>query len=363
MSGGVDHESTENGDGGTASSKGVESAGSEDAESTDDAATSSGKTRKLSAKTHRAREWVLLDGNRLVVAGVVLAILLAVLLAVERAGLVPLETQQPVFYVFGGFIGGNLTLITVVVSINQLLLGRELSSPGTLESQIQSVIDYREEVEDAAGQVAPVKPLGFLELLVQNTRREAQRLGGMTFGAVDSEVREEVDETVESLTDQLDRVIELLQESDANTFDVLSVTLTTNYAEDINRIRRIRANYGDDLPGTAMDALANLVENLQRVDVARQYFKSVYLQEELSSLSRLLLYAGFPAETAAVVALLALSAESETVLIEYRQLLIPVAITVGFLPLALLFAFILRTATVIERTAATIPFTTPRQER
>ena len=42
---------------------------------------------------------------------------------------------------------------------------------------------------------------------------------------------------------------------------------------------------------------------------------------------------------------------------------LPVSLVVGLLPLVLLFSFILRIATVSERTAATIPFTTPEQEK
>ncbi|WP_435181871.1 hypothetical protein [Halorussus sp. AFM4] len=315
------------------------------------------------AKKDRLREWILLDGNRLVVAGGVLGLVLVVVVAVERLGWVPLQRDQPTFYMFSALISGNLTLVTVVVSINQLLLGRELETPGSLESEIQNVIEYREEVEDHAGEIAPVKPLGFLELLFENTRKEAQRIGGMTFGAVGRETRSEVDEVVEALTDHADNVLHVLDASGSNTFDVLSVTLTTNYAQEINRIRRIRARHGDDLPESVMEALDNLIEHLQKVDVARQYFKSLYLQEELSSLSRVLLYAGIPAELVSVLALLAFTAQKGTPVLQYAHVLLPVTVTVGFLPLALLLSFIVRTATVTERTAATIPFTTPSQEQ
>ena len=43
--------------------------------------------------------------------------------------------------------------------------------------------------------------------------------------------------------------------------------------------------------------------------------------------------------------------------------LVPVTLAVGLLPLAILGSFILRTATVTRLTAATLPFTTPEQER
>ncbi|WP_238398240.1 hypothetical protein [Halorussus salinus] len=317
----------------------------------------------LREKARNLREWLLLDGSRLVVAGLLLAATVGLLVAAELLGLIPMARQQPAFYVMSSLIGGNLTLVTVVVSINQLLLSRELSTPGQLRSQIDEVIEYREEVEEHAGGVAPVKPLGFLELLFANTRREAQRIGGMTFGAVGDEVRTEVDETVEALTDHADHVEHILDESDPDTFRVLSVTLTTNYAQQINRIRRIRATHGDELPETVMDALDNLIDHLQKVDVARQYFKSLYLQEELSSLSRVLLYAGFPAEVALVLALLGFTAAEGTALTHHSNVLMPVVVGIAFLPLALLLAFIVRIATVTERTAATIPFTTPKQEQ
>ncbi|NHN61332.1 MULTISPECIES: hypothetical protein [Halorussus] len=185
----------------------------------------------------------------------------------------------------------------------------------------------------------------------------------MTFGAVGEETRSEVDDVVESLTDHADHIVDILDDSGADTFDVLSVTLTTNYAQEINRIRRIRSRRGDELPESVMDALDNLIEHLQKVDVARQYFKSLYLQEELSSLSRVLLYAGIPAELVSVLFLLGFTAQQGTTLLQYAQVVLPVAVTVAFLPLALLVSFIVRIATVTERTAATIPFTTPKQEQ
>lgn len=310
------------------------------------------------------REWLLLDGDRIAVTGLVLSVIFGTLVAVELAGWVPMNQVQPAYYLFSALIGGNITLITVVVSINQLLLSRELKSPGELESQMESVIEYRKSVEESAGEVAPVKPMGFLELLAEDTRQQAQKIGGLAVGTTDEEVRERVSDLVSTLTDQLDYVDELLDESDTGTFEVLSVTLSTNYAEQINETRRIRATYDDDLSEAMMDALDGLIDGLQNLDVARQYFKGVYLQDELSSLSRVLMYAGIPAEAVSAVALLAFTAGGGgTFPTENARLLVPVAATVGFLPLALLVAFILRTATVTQRTAATLPFTTPEQEQ
>lgn len=328
----------------------------------DEEGSSSDRKTELTRKTTGFREWFLLDGSRLTIAGGVVVLIFCLLGIVEQIGWIPMERAQPTYYLLSSLIGGNLTLITVVVSINQLLLSREMSSPGELESQIQNVIDYRKGVEKNAGEIAPVRPLGFLELLFDNTRRETKRIDRMAFGAVSEEVRTEIDDIAAALKDHVDRVEDILSTSEVNTFEVLSVTLTTNYAHQINQIRRIRATHGDDLPETVMDALGDLLEHLQRVDIARQYFKSLYLQEELSALSRVLLYAGFPAELFLAVMLLGFTAEGITILTQYSTVLMPITVSIAFTPLALLFAFIVRIATVTERTAATIPFTTPKQE-
>lgn len=309
------------------------------------------------------REWLLLDGDRFVVAGLTVLAFLASVVALELAGLVPVRHTQPVFYAFGALISGNLTLVTVVVSINQLLLSRELKSPGELESQIDSVIDYRTGVEEAADRVAPVQPLGFLRLLFENTRQQAQRIAGLAINTADEGATDEIDDLVTTLTAHLDEVVDILEGSEASTFHVLSVTLTTNYANQINHARRIRSRYGDGLTDGEMERLDDLIDRLQEIDVARQYFKSIYLQEELSSLSRVLLYAGLPAEAVAFAALLSFTAPAgSTILMRHPDVVVPLAAAVSFLPLALLFSFIVRASTVTQRTVATIPFTTPEQE-
>ncbi|WP_224449724.1 hypothetical protein [Haloprofundus salilacus] len=309
----------------------------------------------------RLRSWLLLQGNRVVLAGLILFGLLAVFYLLVALRVVRFRRLQPVYYVFGGLISGNLTLITVVVSINQLLLSRELQTPGELESQIQNVGEFKHRVEDAAGRIAPVRPSPFLDLLMENMRQEPQRLGGLGIGPDSDDAWDEIDDLVTSVTRHVDSVTELLTSPESSTFRALSATLTTNYAEQIYRARKIQSAH--DLSAETDEALDRLVDRFKEVDIARQYFKSVYLQEELSSLSRVLLYAGVPAEVISVLVLLSLTTSPGDIPPLVRFAVLPVTAVAGFVPLVLLFSFILRTATVTQRTAATLPFTTPGQER
>ena len=325
------------------------------------------------------REWVLLDGDRLRIALGLSALLCCTFFAIEIAESPRLQRAQPLFYLFGSLIGGNITLVTVVVSISQLLLGRQINTPGDLRSRIDATIDYRRDVEAAAdGVVAPVDPFGFLWLLFENTRQQAQSIGGLLIGTHAREyeagsglvleegvqqAHDRIDESVSAITDHTDEVLELLNGSNTDVFSVLSVTLTTNYANQINEIRQVRSAYREDLSETELERLDSLIDRLQEIDIARQYFKGIYLQQELSKLSRLLLMVAIPAEVVSVYGLLAFTVPmGATVLTAYPLVLIPIAITIGFLPLSVLFSFVLRAATVTDRTAATIPFTTPEQE-
>lgn len=312
----------------------------------------------------RALEWLLLDGDRQAVAVVLAGLFATYFLALAATGVVPLLDVQSLFYVFSALVGGNLTLVTVVVSINQLLLSRELQTPGELRSQIDDVIDYRRDVEDATGEVAPVEPLGFLKLLAEATREDVQRLGGLSYGATPAAFRDEVDDAVGDLTAQMEEILAILGDSEEDTIEVLSVVLETNYAHEINRLRRVKHAYEEDIDEQIRDCIDAVVDRLQEIDVARQYFKAIYLQQELSSLSRMLLYVGLPAVAVGLGSLLHLTVPAgDPAALSYPAFFLVVSLTIGTLPLAILCSYILRTATVTYLTAATLPFTTPEQER
>lgn len=271
--------------------------------------------------------------------------------------------MQPVFYVFVGLITRNITVITVVVSISQLLLSKEFKTPDELRSQMNSASEYRKTISDEVGKVPPVEPLGFLRFLFESTRQDAQRLGGLAMSEIREPVYEEIDTVVSEVTEQVDRVDALLQESDVATINVLSVALTTNYANEIRHLRQIQLEHGDHLSGHVDETINDLVRHLQDIDIARQYFKTIYLQEELAILSRILFYAGLPAVAIVISGLFVFTAPSGTSV--SRTVLaigMPAIIAIGFVPLAILFAFIIRIATVSQRTAAMLPFTTPMQE-
>lgn len=140
-------------------------------------------------------------------------------------------------------------------------------------------------------------------------------------------------------------------------------TLTTNCARLIHQARLIETKYENALHDEGIEGVDRTVGRLQQIDVARQYFETLYMQAELSCLSGILLYVGIPAELVAVGVLLVMSSSSRSSsLATLPAGVLPALVLIGLVPLAVLFAFVLRIAVVTQRTAAITPFTTPEQE-
>lgn len=314
----------------------------------------------------RAEDWYFLDANRLIVAGTLLGLVLAVMFTLRALGFVPLGSVGSMYYVFGGLIGGNLTLISLVVSMNQLILSRQLGAPGEVRDRIDATTEYRTRIaETTDSDVAPVVPTDFATVLLENTRRDVQRLGGLSAGADDERYREDVDGFVTELTEHLDSVLALLSRTGVGVgaFSALSAILTTNYGTRIRDAHWLENEYGEDLSEEGYEILEGIIDRLQQIDIARQYFKTLYFQSELAYLSRVLLYVGFIAEIGMGILLFGMTTTGEAgYTAPFPPEFLIVGFVVGLAPLAVLFAYVIRIAMVTQRTAAITPFTSPKQE-
>mgnify|MGYP006270752617 FL=1 len=308
--------------------------------------------------------WVFLVGSRPILGICLFVGFLFVFYGLWAAGLVRFTNQTAILYILSSLVGGNLTLVTLVISINQVIISRQLGSPGELREDIEKVNEYRRQAIDPdRTEVVPVTPSDFLKLLLESIRRDLQRLGGLTASAGDEQLRADTDDIVTNLTEHVDRVDRLIEGNGAGTFDTLSALLTTNYADRIYQIRRLRSRHREALSESATDLTDDIVSKLQEIDVARQYFKTLYIQTELAYISRVLLYAGVIAEVVLISSLLVLSSAGETAAVRaLPSASVPAIAAVGLLPLAVLFSYALRLAVVTQRTIAITPFTTPEQE-
>lgn len=201
-------------------------------------------------------------------------------------------------------------------------------------------------------------------MLVETTREDAQNLGGLARDGVVESGSESLLDEIDALTEQMDELDTLIREPETKTITVLSVLIEADHAQQINRLRQIEMHHQEGFSDVVGDSIDELVDRIRELAIARHYLQSIYLKQELTTLSRVLLYVGLPAEAIATASLLTLTVPtSDPTALHILYLGHPVSLAVGFVSLAVLSSFIIRTATVTERTAATVPFTAPDRKQ
>ncbi|MDJ1431326.1 hypothetical protein [Halostagnicola sp. A-GB9-2] len=304
--------------------------------------------------------WAIIEGNRLTVAGLLLGGILGLLCVLLVTNLFPREPGEPLYLLLSAFLGGNLTLITVVIAINQLVFSRELGSPGNLEQRTRNAVEYRNEVQSVMDrEVSPVMPGAFLRVLHENLGNRAQRLRESSTDAASDELAAEFDDLAGALRRDVRTVTKALDTpaADEEIFGAIAATLGTTQAEQLYELSRIETEYADRLSESQRELVESIREHLLHIDVARKYFRTVYITKELSFLSRILLFVGLPAQfltaaTLAVYDLAAIEALPATAIVGATL----VALVACFAPLAILASFVLRLSWVAQRNATVMPF-------
>jgi hypothetical protein len=313
--------------------------------------------------TERGRstfQWTVIEGNRLIVAGTLLAGILLLLLALLAVDLFPRAPGEPLYLLISAFLGGNLTLITVVIAINQLVFSRELGEPGDLEQRTRNAVEYRDRVQDVMDrEVSPVMPGSFLLVLHENLGKRAETLRETVTNPGGDGFPGEIDELVDALRSDVEAVTGALDTpaADEQIFGAIAATLGTTQAEQLYDLARIETRYDDRLSDEQRELFESIREHLLHIDVARKYFRTVYITKELSFLSRTLLIVGLPAQffLAATLAVYDLAAIEELPALAITGATL-VAMVASFAPLAILASFVLRLSWVAQRNATVMPF-------
>lgn len=175
----------------------------------------------------RVYDWVFITGSRRLLAGFLvlgIAVLTAGLIA---AGALNVGPKSAAYSVFGsGFVAGLLTLVTVALSVNQLVLSRILGSPGDLKEDVESAIQFRSNVEGIAGDPStPTNPGAFLRLLGETLQEEVGDFQRHV-SSVDSDLAAEFADYTADLVEFGGRLSEISPEADST--NVLHQMLTTS---------------------------------------------------------------------------------------------------------------------------------------
>jgi hypothetical protein len=312
---------------------------------------------RWSESWRRVHDWLTVEADRLF-----LSILIAIgvslgFLVLQEIGIVSVINDDSITRLAGGMIAGTFSLVTLVVSINQLILSREFTAAGEAKDKLESVMSFREDVAAAASVPAsPAAPSRVLRLLVQAMHDHAIRLQEAADGIDDEDVATEVKRYAEEVIQNTEQIDETFEESSFGTFEVMSATISYDESWHLYVARHLCDRHDEELTDETLEAIGDLVEALKLFDIAREHFKTTYLQRELTRFSQLTIYCGVPAILSAMLlGFMYADFAGPSIGLLYLPYVVAAVLAVVTLPLALLTTFILRTATVTRRTASTGP--------
>jgi len=315
------------------------------------------------ADQSRLKLWLLLEADRRLVTGVLVVIVFGTLAGVgylapttENA----IRTSDSVDTLFQALLTATITGVTLVLTLNQLVLSQEIGSVTDQRERMDGALQFRQDVADVIqAPVSPSRPAQFLRALVQVSGERAEMLRDAVPAAADEEFGAEIEQFTGSLIENADRVSVGLDDARFGDFDVISSALNFNYSWKIFAARRIHERHGDLFDEESMAALERLIETLQLFGPAREHFKALYFQWDLINLSRHILAASIPAllVSASMIAFFDVATYSVEILhVETLVVVIAIAATISLAPFLILLAYVVRIATVTKHTLSIGPF-------
>ncbi|MFW5919205.1 MAG: hypothetical protein ACOCSF_03285 [Halanaeroarchaeum sp.] len=326
-----------------------------------DGVTTASSVRSTDGVRERAVHWLLLGGNRTAVSAVLAGAFLAFFFLSTQLGVLAIGPGSAAASAFAsGLIAGTVTLVTISLSINQLILSRVFAPPNELFDRLRGTRDLRSRIREHADEPAvPNDPAAFLDLAARTLTEHANRLGSAA-EATGSDRSRAVEDYAEGIAAYGESIASQV-ESQMAIVDLLQVILGTAYADNLAATERVRFEYGDQLPDAAETELDAIDDLLEAIAVTRQFFKTLSLQQDFARLSRVVAYSGFVALAASIAMALVYRPDAVTVPAASLPLLFSLSMGVVVTPLAVFIAYVFRAATIARHTVSVGPFVPPEE--
>lgn len=312
----------------------------------------------------RLVQWVLLEGNRHAVTGALLTVTFVAILAIGTIW--PFEMQQlltetgAVQTVLNTFLGGIILLVSIVVSINSIVLTYDIISIGAQEDRLRGTLDFRREIGHLTDtEHSTMDPTSFLSMMIGVINQRANELATVT-EELDGSDAEEINEHVDTILETIAYVEKSVDKTGGGQFSTLWLGLDLNIGPLMDRSRVLHLAHADKLSDDSEEKFENLIRAFELITTGRHFFKTLYYRREFSMLSRTLLFVSLPAILVTAVTILAINANilPQIWILGLSPLLtfVAAAFTLALAPFIILTAYMLRVATVTLRATDTEPF-------
>jgi hypothetical protein len=309
--------------------------------------------------------WFLLTGGRFTVTLALMSTVFAVLIGLSVLWPVGvhdiLDETSAARALFNSLLSGAILLVSIVVSINSIVLSHEITDLESQERRIDASLKYHREIEAfIEADVTPARPADFLTAVLFGVSRKMDRLTELTAEADSDEFESDVAVVADRVAADIERVRETLADANFGTFPVLLAGLNYNYSGQLHAIRGLRYKFEGDLSDAERAVIDDLVDIYKHLGTGREYFKSLYYKRELAHLSSRLLLISLPVVVFTSYVILALDAQAFPDVAVFGLSALSVSLlfayTVALAPYLVLTAYVLRVATITLRTLAAGPF-------
>lgn len=317
-------------------------------------------------RQNRVRRWFLLEGDRWLIVGGIVGLVFLASLVLTFTNVIGVRESRFVTTMFSTIIAGLFSFVPIVIAVNQLTVSQLFETPAGLRERIDSVHDFRISLEKMVSDelIASTEPAHFLTQIIElvSDRTSALQQTVRKGSTDDPRVVNEIEEYVRTTRLYIEDIEKGLNGNHLPLIRVLLPMIGDNYSKKANTARRIQEIYGDALSDSATELLDDLRELAISLDVLRQYFKALYIQQELSNLSRLIALSGTVAFLTSMFLVMLFATGSPSPHHPFvLQVIVSLGLAVAFTPLAILLSFMLRVATIAKQTAAPGAFTPKRE--
>lgn len=308
----------------------------------------------------RLKLWISFRGDRIALtAGAIAAVfvLVRVLIWVDA---IAVGANSYMALLFSGVVAGLLTLITVALTINQLILSRVFGTPQELSGKLEASRQFRNSIAELADRnTVPIEPADFISLIGETLHKRTTSLQEAIYEA---DGRQDTSEQLSGILSEADTLRNIDAEQ-MRDIDIIEIIIGSRHAQNISAADGLRGTRADQLSEDGQNDLDAVVDLLEALSVAQQHYKTLLLQQTLAQLSRYITYFGAIAiVVAALVPLVYRSMASPMLASQYLPWVASAGIAISIAPLAVFLAYILRLSIVAQYTLSVGAFVPPAEK-